>query len=50
MSKTLIVYYSYTSHTEVEHVQYTQTDEEPFSAGIFTQEKSKSDFLKPLKQ
>lgn len=33
----------------VEHVQYKETDEIPFSTDIFTQEKSKSDFLKAFK-
>lgn len=33
----------------VEHVQYRETDEEPFSTEIFTQEKSKSDFLKAFR-
>ncbi len=33
----------------VEHVRYNQTDEQPFDTNIFTQEKSKSDFLKAFK-
>lgn len=33
----------------VEHVQYTETDEIPFSTDIFTQEKSKADFLKAFR-
>ena len=33
----------------VEHVQYRETDEEPFSTEIFTQEKSKSEFLKAFR-
>lgn len=33
----------------IEHVSYTETDEVPFSTDIFTQEKSKSEFLKAFR-
>ena len=33
----------------VEHVTYNKTDESPFDSNIFTQEKSKADFLKAFK-